>query len=182
MCRATHVRIEHPVHIRGEPLLPVPASCLTYSREASRRVSGTASGRRGSSSEFPLVRPLPSTASAAGCPALFGGVCGTIKRSDFSRSCIIGVRLSTSRCARRRSRLPRTARSPGSRTRCFRACTGSSTARGPIAPRGSGALDVAFRFFPQRRHPGVVMNFAAQYPARTFPCQRFADAVAHADA
>ena len=59
------------------------------------------------------------------------------------------------RCARRRSRPPRTTRPPGSQTRCFRACSGSTTARGPITSRTSGARDVAFRFFPQRRHPGV---------------------------
>ena len=32
---------------------------------------------------------------------------------------------------------------------------GVSDRAGPIAPCVGGALDVAFRFFPQRRHPGV---------------------------
>jgi len=30
--------------------------------------------------------------------------------------------------------------------------------------------------------PKWFMDFAARYPARTFPCQRFADAVTRADA
>ena len=68
--------------------------------------------------------------------------------------------------------------SPGSRARCFRACSGSQTARGPLASHDSDALGVAFRLSPRRRHPGVVQNFAARYPACTYPCQRFASALA----
>ncbi len=49
------------------------------------------------------------------------------------------------------------------------ACPGSQTARGPFASRDGDANGVAFRLSPRRRHPGVVQNFAARYPARTFP-------------
>src|SRR6202163_2531372 len=45
--------------------------------------------------------------------------------------------------------------SPGSHARCFRACTGSLTARDSVAPRDIGAPDGAFRFLLQRRRPGV---------------------------
>jgi hypothetical protein len=105
--------------------------------------------------EFPVASPLPSTTSAAGCPALFGGFFGTTRLSDFPRSCIIAVRPWTSRCGRRCSSSPTTTGSPGSRTRCVRACTGSSTARGSDAPCAGGAPDVAFRPPIRRRHPEV---------------------------
>ena len=36
--RATNVRIEHPIHRRGEPLPPPPPGGLTHSLEASRRI------------------------------------------------------------------------------------------------------------------------------------------------
>ena len=37
---------------------------------------------------------------------------------------------------------------------------------------------MAFRSFPRRRHPGGEEDFAAQYPTRTCPCQRFAAVLA----
>ena len=40
---------------------------------------------------FPLARPLPSAASAAARPALFGSFVGTLGLSEFPPSCIIGV-------------------------------------------------------------------------------------------
>ena len=52
------------------------------------------------SSVFPLASPLPSTASAAARPALFGGFAGTTGLSDFPRSCISGLRPWPSRAAR----------------------------------------------------------------------------------
>src|SRR6266498_1820911 len=45
--------------------------------------------------------------------------------------------------------------SPGSRSRCLRACTGSQTARSPKASRDIDAPSFAFRIFRQRRHPEV---------------------------
>src|SRR5206468_11159578 len=55
-------------------------------------------------------------------------------------------------------------------------------ALGSNTPRAGGLLDVAVRLAPRRRHPGVNLHFAARYLARAFPCQRFAVAVACADA
>ena len=49
-------------------------------------------------SVFPLVPALCSTASAAGCPALFGGFFATMAESDFSCPCITGFGSSPSRC------------------------------------------------------------------------------------
>ena len=64
-----------------------------------------------------------------------------------------------------------TAGPPGFRATCFDACMGSTTTRGPGAPRDGGAPGIAFRVRERRRHPGC-SSFAARYPARTFPCQR----------
>ena len=126
------------------------------------------------SGEFPLVGPLPSTASAAGFPALFGSFSGTTEPSDFPPPSVTGVRPRTSRCGLRPLSLPPAdVGPPGSRAKCVRACSGSQTAQGPFASRAGDALGVAFRLSPRRRHPGVVQNFAARYPARTSPCPRF---------
>ena len=105
---------------------------------------------------FPSVRPLPSAASAAGCPALFGSFVGITGRSDFPEPVIVGVRRSTSRRGPQ-VHLPRaTLGSPGSRAWCVRACTGSLTARGPGTSRGGDVPDVAFRLSLRRRHPGGI--------------------------
>src|SRR6266542_4192590 len=107
------------------------------------------------SGAFPLASPLPSTTSLASGSASFGGFVGTMELSDFPCPCIIGVRPSTSRCGLGFS-LPQTdTGSPGSRSRCLRACTGSQTARSPQAPRHIDAPSFAFRIFRQRRHPKV---------------------------
>ena len=100
-----------------------------------------------------MTRPLPSTPSATGRPALFEGFAGTTGLSDFLRPSIIGVRPQTSRHDPRRHRPRVDAGSPGSRARCFRTCTGSQTARGPGASRDIDAPNVAFRGPPRRRHP-----------------------------
>jgi hypothetical protein len=47
---------------------------------------------------FLSVPPLPSTDSAAGCPALFAGFIGTTRGSDFSAPCITGFGIVPSRC------------------------------------------------------------------------------------
>jgi len=104
---------------------------------------------------FPLAGPLPSTPSAPVETGLFEGFPGTMGPSDFPCPCIIGVCPWTSRCGPRHH-LPRAAKgSPGFRTGCLRACTGSLTARGPGASRGTDAPGVAFRISLLRRHPGV---------------------------
>jgi hypothetical protein len=66
--------------------------------------------------------------------------------------------------------------SPGSRTRSFHACQGSQTARSPSDARVTASDGVAFRHAERRRHPNRDY-FAAQYPACTFPCQRFDDSL-----
>lgn len=108
---------------------------------------------------FPLARSLPSTTSAAAGAspaALFGSFFGTTPRSDFPRPWLIVVRPKASRCSLwQGSPEPpqQDAGSPGSRARCFRACAGSVTARGPRLPRQCGRHGVAFGISPQPRHP-----------------------------
>src|SRR6266480_1728716 len=103
---------------------------------------------------FPLVRSLPSPTSVACSEALFGEFAGTTERSDFPCSFIIDVCLQTSRCGR--------------------VCSGSQTAQGWRPSCDGDGLHVAFRSFRRRRHPGGEEAFAAQYPAHSCPCQRFA--------
>jgi hypothetical protein len=43
---------------------------------------------------------------------------------------------------------------PGSQTRCVRTCSGSQTAQGSGPSGESDGLDIAFRLFSQRQHPG----------------------------
>jgi len=113
---------------------------------------------------FPLAGSLPSIPSAGGGSGrlqssrlptpLFGDSPGAMGPSDFPHPYIIGVRPKTSRCGL--SGFPERADvgSPGSHARCFRACTGSPTARGPDASRNCGTPGVAFRISLLRRHPG----------------------------
>ena len=117
---------------------------------------------------FPLASPLPSASSAAGCSALFGDFIGTMGLSDFLGSFIVGVRPWTSRHG---LPLQRQANSgpPGSRARCFRTCTGSSTARDPGASRGIVAPGVALRLSPQRRRPEAFLNFRGSIPGPHVP-------------
>src|SRR5207253_253419 len=133
------------------------------------------------------ARPLPSIPSAADASALFGDFVGTTGLSDCLGPFIVGVCPWTSR----RGPPPHQRRairgSPGSRARCFRTCSGSLTARSLGASCVGDAPSVAFRFSLQRRQathrvwpsasPYSVgapeRDFAAEYPACTFPCQRF---------
>ena len=154
-----------PLHRSGRAELPHPAPTLGGDAQAlaacrTRSSAFCAWPRRGvrnasPSGRFPLAKPLPSTASAAGSTALFGSFVGTMGLSDFPRAFIIGVCLSTSRCGLPPHQQQTLVGSPGSRTRCLRACAGSLTARGPLAPCHGGASGVAFRRSPTRRHPEV---------------------------
>ena len=72
--RSQAVDVGDVVQQRGEPLLPVPSSYLTHSLDASRRVSPALGPGVVTVGRVPLGRSLPSTASAAGSTALFGGV------------------------------------------------------------------------------------------------------------
>ena len=73
-------------------------TCLSFA--ATRRTRSSALGTlrpalcpgRVELVAFPLGSPLSSTASATGGPVLFGGLAGTTGLSDFSRSCISGLR------------------------------------------------------------------------------------------
>jgi hypothetical protein len=80
----------------------------------------------------------PSLHRLRGRLALFGGFLGTTRLSDFPRPFITGRTPSGSRCGLRHSVPQTTVGSPGSRARCFRACAGSQTAGGPVAPRDLG--------------------------------------------
>ena len=109
---------------------------------------------------LPLAARLPSTTSAAAGispAALFGSFFGTTQQSDFPRRLLIAVRPWAFRCALRQTPPggpQKDAGSPGSRTRCLRACAGSLTARGPCLPRQCGRHGVTFGLAPQPRHPG----------------------------
>ena len=135
---------------------------------------------------FHAQGPPPSTGSAAGRPALFVGFSGTMEESDFSRPCIIGCGLfglpdadhpippvsGAIGMARREI-----SRFPCKEFPCVhevydhaRPVQALARARPSVLPsplsHRVGALDA----YP----------FAAQYPARMYPCQRFADTLAEA--
>jgi hypothetical protein len=57
---------------------------------------------------------------------------------------------------------------PESRSRCFRACQGSSTPPGACTPCHSGVPAVAFRVFGARRHPGIA-RFRGSIPCLHVP-------------
>ena len=63
--------------------------------------------------------------------------------------------------------------SPGSRARRFRACHGSTTARGPLVARDNAASDVAFRHSHGVGTPKHLIS-RLNSPACTCPCERFA--------
>jgi hypothetical protein len=73
----------------------------------------------------------------------------------------------------KRFSLWKNAGSPGSRARCFGACSGSATARNSETLRDSGAHLMVPSVYPKSVGVPECVSFAAQYPARTFPCQRF---------
>ncbi len=96
---------------------------------------------------FPLGDPLSSTASAAPPWALFGGFAGTTGSSDFPPPRITGLPPERSPHDPPNHHHRRvTVGSPGSRAWRLRACTGSSTPRGPTTAREHAAADLAFRF------------------------------------
>ena len=141
---------------------------------------GTASGTR-CARAFPLACRLPSTASAADRPGLvrqllryYAAV--RLPASVPHRRAPLGfpMRSAASLRGRRTRDLPVPVRE------CFRACAGSLTARGPLPPRHSGAPvwpSAYLHSLGTPDHPLLSprgMDFAAQYPARAYPCQRFA--------
>ena len=182
-CRkATNVRIEHPVHSRGDPLLPVLARCLSYPLEARRRVC-------------PALRPGVVVVARVplGPPAsldrLRGRLPGVVRRRPRYYQAVRLLAVVHHR---------RTSIDFPMRPAALLAAEDRETSRFPNAVllRGHGVSDRAgFHRASRWRHAGCglpllptasaprrFMNFAAQYPARTFPCQRFDGAVTHADA
>ena len=74
----------HPISLTALSATPTRSSALGASVRLAVR-DAFCCGR------FPLVRPLPSIPSAAGCPALFGDFAGTTGLSDFPGPFVIGV-------------------------------------------------------------------------------------------
>src|SRR4051812_35315729 len=126
---------------------------------------------------FLLVPLLPSTSSAAGCPALFAGFAGTISESDFFAPFIIGDGLRPSRCG------PGAASQGDDKEIPVPAQEVYVHAEGLKTTRGAKVLAMADpRLLPSACHDGIgtpdCIAFAAQYLAYTRPCQRFADGLA----
>ena len=101
----------------------------------------------------------------------------TIGLSDFPCSFIVGVCPWTSRRDPRLHQPRANTGPPGSRAKCFGTCTGSLTARDPVASRDIDATGGAFRFSLQRRRPGAsFFRGSIPYPhvplstLRRFPC------------
>jgi hypothetical protein len=144
--------MDYTLSIKPFGCMPSSAVCMSYARIDLRDMRCWTA--------FPLARSLPSTASAAAGTspaALFGSFFGTTPRSDFPRPWLIVVRPKASRCALRQGspEPPQQGTGPpGSHARCFRACAGSVTARGPCLPRQCGSHGVAFGVSPPPRHPG----------------------------
>ena len=129
------------------------AACRTRSSPCDTRVPALGP-ERVVLAVFPLVSPLPSTASAA--PALFGGFVGNTGLSDFPSSCISGLRPQPS-LSGPPPRPWMTGKDGISRfSRMKVPCIqGSSTPRGPLAARASAAGGVAFHSTQRCRRPGL---------------------------
>jgi hypothetical protein len=150
------------VQERGEPCLLVPPCDIAHAvQRTGRALPGSVSGTR-FAVRVPLDRP-PSLHRLRG--RLTDGVVRQLRRYYGAVRLPSLVHLGLAASAFPKRPVPPAGRasegSPGSRAWRFRACTGSSTARGPRAARDNAARDVAFRFHEQRRHPGLT-DFAAQ--------------------
>ena len=125
---------------------------------------------RGSLAAFPLAGRLPSPASAAAETALFDRLTGTTQPSDSPRSCIKGLPPRRSPHGPPPAGMPpREPRRGGASptgtgdhrglpvlsTENFVHARGAMTARGPPTARANAVGDKAFRFFVERRHPGL---------------------------
>jgi len=125
------------------PSLPpdVPAQ-VHLARTSSGPVSGARFAQAGSPwpTPFPpsppqlLAEPCSETSQVIwGCPTSHGRP---------SWACVLGLPHAASWTPSQKA----TVGSPDSRPRCFRTCTGSSTAQGPCASRAIDAHDIAFRY------------------------------------
>src|SRR5215208_2065489 len=128
-------------------------------------------------SAFPLASALGSTGSAADRSALFVGFTATMAESDFPPPCIIGFGSSPSRCGPPASSgdgQTRTSRFPYKELPHM---PGSLTTPARPGARDNAPVRVAFHDGYRVGVPGIVV-FGAQYLACTFPCRRFAIALA----
>jgi hypothetical protein len=137
----------------------------------STRRPGSASGPRRAGRRFPWARSFPPRSPPRTSP-----LCSTASQVLRPRPRIL-IRVHAHRSAvafMSRSGLPgRTRiRPPRFRTKDVSTCMGSPTARGSSSPGHSSA-----RILPSlkrtRSAPGNSTRFAARYPARGFPCERF---------
>jgi hypothetical protein len=123
-------------------------------------------------SVFSLAGRLPSVSSASGRPAWFRHFFGSTRPSDSPSACMLD--LSSWPSPTGPPHEPRRALmgSPGSRAWSVCAYLRSQTARGPSSARTIAPVGVAFRLAERRRHADLDY-FATQYPACTYPGQRF---------
>src|SRR5215213_2279650 len=104
---------------------------------------------------FLLVPLLPSTNSAAGCPALFAGFAGTISESDFFAPFIIGDGLRPSRCGPGAASQGGDKEIPVPAQEVYVHAEGLKTTRGGGGPCDVGPAPVAFCLPRRHRHPGL---------------------------
>ena len=165
--RSGRADFPHPAPASGHDALPdVPA------QRWITRLPGSESGTRHLQVGSPWPAPFPPSP-----PPPVSRLCsGT---SPVLRGCLTSRARPSSACV---LRLPDAASgpypeanagSPGSRARCFRACSGPLTARSPHRFSRKRATESCL---PHKVTASALQSntvFAAQYPARTFPCQRF---------
>ena len=167
------------VQQRGEPCILVPSCYFTHTIQPARpgTASGTCFAVRVPLGQPPFLHRLRrrTVALVRRLHRYYGPV-------RLPPSFISGVPPQRSRAARPAISAAGEHGIPGSRAWRFRTCNGSPTARGPPTARVYGAAaDVAFRSFGQRRHPETLIS-RLNSPACTYPCQRFAAALAGAHA
>ena len=103
---------------------------------------------------FPLGETLPSTTSAGSCLPLFGRILSNMVSSDFSSTCMLGVRLMAFP-SRPGTQVRAWMRPPRFRTKNVSTCTRSPTARGSSHASHSPWDDVAFSSAERDRHLGI---------------------------
>ena len=135
-----------------------------------------------------LARPLPSILSAgSGTPPLFEDFAGTTGLSDFPPPCIAVVSLWVHGAdlrfsAGRRRDLPASVGETDVSPREVLACVhGVSDPAGPESLSHVERPVLPSAKIEKPRRPGGV-HFGVQWPARTYPCQRFEIILANAPA